>query len=715
MERAAEGTAARKDGGPPGLAIGWTLGPDPSDARVRQRTDVRSGGHRLDAHVHVLIVGDDSDRIAVPLTRDLAWAFPNLCFDRVDAPGDLPGYQAGLGADDRVVLGVATSEVADIDALIDAAAALDALAPIQWIAVTDRAEHRDLARSTESDRLASVLKSPWTVPLLVGQSYSTMVRRLQADGCGAGEVLDLIGRPPSFAVQGPLLEGLGRSEHSVVLELLAGVERVLGARPRLVVPEGTQLVTQGKPVGAVHLVLDGRVSLHRDSPRGEVLAHLASSGPLIGLVSLARGESAFFTGVTTTETVLVRLTTEQLQIVLARDPAIGSTLTALAIRSLTRRLMRAEDLHLENAMLAEGLEQQKQALAATLEDLRRTRAELVERARFAMLGELSAGIAHELNNPVTALVRAAEHLRADVDTALAASSSTSAQRDAMTRALTAPPRSTAAERALIKELTPIAGDRNGARRLVRAGVADADDARQLLAGGRSQVEAALAGARLGSSLRSVLAASTRVIELTQSLKGYARPDDADLKAVDVREGIDDVLRLTSHRVHGIKVARDYEDVPLIRAHPSKLQQVWTNLIVNAAEAIEDENEDVQAARISAETGHYSGPDPAPARGDAPARITIRVRPDGDGVAITVSDNGPGIAPEVVDKIFEPHFTTKAGRVRFGLGMGMSIVSSIVADHSGTLDVDSRPGATSMRIRLPATPLPDNQPQREEES
>ena len=625
MERAAEEPPARKGDGPPGLATGWTLGPGPLDDHVRQRTDVRSGGHRLDTHVHVLIVGDDSDRIAVPLTRDLAWAFPNLCFDRVDAPDELPDYQAGLGTDDRVVLGVATSEVADIDALIDAAADLDALAPIQWIAVTDRAEHRDLARSAESDRLASVLKSPWTVPLLVGQSYSTMVRRLQAQGCGAGEVLDLIGRPPSFAVQGPLLEGLGRSEHSVVLELLDGVERVLGARPRLVVPEGTQLVTQGKPVGAVHLVLDGKVSLHRDSSRGEVLAHLASSGPLIGLVSLARGESAFFTGVTTTETVLVRLTTEQLQIVLARDPAIGSTLTALAIRSLTRRLMRAEDLHLENAMLAEDLEQQKQALAATLEDLRRTRAELVERARFAMLGELSAGIAHELNNPVTALVRAAEHLRADVDTALAASSSTSAQRDAMTRALTAPPRSTAAERALIKELTPIAGDRNGARRLVRAGVADAEAARQLLAGGRSQVEAALAGARLGSSLRSVLAASARVIELTQSLKGYARPDDSDLKAVDVREGIDDVLRLTSHRVRGIRVERDYEDVPLVRAHPAKLQQVWTNLIINAAEAIEDENEDVQTARIGAETGHYQGRDPAPARANHDPRSPRRGR------------------------------------------------------------------------------------------
>ena len=82
-------------------------------------------------------------------------------------------------------------------------------------------------------------------------------------------------------------------------------------------------------------------------------------------MSLARAEDAFFTGETATEATLVRLTTEQLQIVISEDPSIGATLTALAIRSLTRRLMRAEDLHLENAMLAEDLEAQKEALAAT--------------------------------------------------------------------------------------------------------------------------------------------------------------------------------------------------------------------------------------------------------------------------------------------------------------------------------------------------------------
>ena len=404
----------------PGLAHGWTQGPAAEDASVLARTDVRSGGHRAGYPIHMLVVGDDSRSIAAPVTRDLAHAFPCLCLDRIDGIEDLAGYEASLNVGDHVLMGLVTSEVDDIDGLIDRARSFPALQRMQWVVVTDKSEHRDLARCMQSCALASVLKSPWTVPLLAGQAYSTMVRYLRGCGYSDRQIRSLIADPPPFAVQGPLLEGLDRDEREVVMELLAGVERVLGQRPRLIVPEGTQLVTQGEPVGAVYLVLDGQVSLHRDSPQGEVLAHLASSGPLIGLVSLARAEDAFFTGETATEATLVRLTTEQLQIVISEDPSIGATLTALAIRSLTRRLMRAEDLHLENAMLAEDLEAQKEALAATLEDLRATRAELVERARFAMLGELSAGIAHELNNPVTALVRAAKHLHEDVDAVLAA-------------------------------------------------------------------------------------------------------------------------------------------------------------------------------------------------------------------------------------------------------------------------------------------------------
>ena len=143
----------------------------------------------------------------------------------------------------------------------------------------------------------------------------------------------------------------------------------------------------------------------------------------------------------------------------------------------------------------------------------------------------------------------------------------------------------------------------------------------------------------------------------------------------------------------IVVTRDEEDVPPIMGIPSRLQQVWTNILVNAAEAIDDERDAIKDRRAK-------GEECAPARGEAPAQIDITTRVEDGHVCVVIGDNGPGISPELVDKIFEPHFTTKAGMVRFGLGMGMSIVRSIIADHGGELTVESRPGRTVMTARFP---------------
>lgn len=669
-----------------------------------ERANVREGGHRPGRRIHVLVIGDDSRGFARSLAADLAESFPNVCLDRIDGAEDLRHYDATLAPDDHVVLGVITSEVADIDAALELMDAFPILEPTRWLVVTDETTHSDLWKSTTSGRLSSVLTVPWRVPLLAGQAYSAMVRHMLADGRTREQIVEILGEAPDIAVRGPLLKGLDLPEGEVVRRLLEGVEKVLGRRPRLIVPVGTDLAVQGQPVGAVHLVLDGRVSLHRDSMRGEVLAHHATSGPLIGLVSLARGENAFFTAVTTTPTRVVRLTHEQLEIALLEEPSLATPLAALAIQSLTRRLMRAEDLHLENAMLAADLEAQREALEIALEDLRRTRAELVEKARFAMLGELSAGIAHELNNPVTALARSAEHLGEDVERVLASSKGLEAARLSMRASLEVPPRSTAQERELAKEFLPLVdGDRRLARRLVLAGVSDPRQARVLKEASAGDLEVVESGARIGSSLRSVLAAAERVVDLTRSLKGYARPEAADLQPVDVAEGIDDVLRLTAYRMRGIEVIRDITESPRVLGHASKLQQVWTNLLVNAAEALEDEREDVDARR-------EAGQDCAPARGGAPATITVAVREEGACVRVEISDNGPGVPPEIVEKIFEPHFTTKAGRVRFGLGMGMSIVRSIVADHHGTMRIESEPGRTVMSVSLPALPESSNRPE-----
>lgn len=674
-------------------AAGITL----KNSDVWRRTDVREGGHREGVHVHILVIGDDSRRLARSLTEDMAFAFPNLCLDRIDGPGEIDAYNASLGPADHVVLGLITSEVPEIDDVLARMDDMPILEPTRWLVVTDQESHSDLAKATTSQRLASVVSVPWTVPLLIGQSYSAMVRHLVADGRTLAGVRALIGPPPPNAVQGPLLEGLDLSEHEVVRQLLDGVERVLGRRPRLMIPAGTALAVQGEPACAVHLILEGDVSLHRDSSHGEVLAHLASSGPLIGLVTLARGENAFFTATTTTTARVVRLTHEQLEIVLLEEPELASPLAALAIQSLTRRLMRAEDLHLENAMLAADLEAERARLASTLEDLHHTRAELVERTRFAMLGELSAGIAHELNNPVTALARSASHLREDVERLLGASPALESARVAMRDAFNAGPSSTSDERAQVRALMDVLkGDRQLARRLMRIGITDPVQAKKLRKLRPADLELLESGFRIGASLRSVLAASERVIDLTQSLKGYARPDAADLQEVDVRSGIDDVLRLTKYKLRGIDVSTHYTDIPLVRAHPSKLQQVWTNLLVNAAEAIDDEMDDVRVR-------HDSGEDAEVSRGNAPAKISINVAARADNVEVTISDNGPGIPEALLEKIFEPHFTTKAGRVRFGLGMGMSIVRSIISDHDGDMHITSRPGSTVMTVTLPAVP------------
>ncbi len=650
--------------------------------------------HHLGCHLHLLVIGDDSRGFTGALSEDLARSFPHVCLDRIDGAEDLRRYNATLAPDDHVVLGVVTSEVADIDAALELMDEFPILSFTRWLVVTDETSHSDLWKATTSGRLFSVLTVPWRVSLLASQAYSAMLRHMLEDGRTREQIVEILGEAPDVALRGPLLKGLDLSEGEVVRRLLGGVEKVLGRRPRLLVPAGTELTVQGQPVGAVHLVLEGRVSLHRDSMRGEVLAHHATSGPLIGLISLARGEDAFFTAVTTTPTRVVRLTHEQLEIALLEEPSLTSPLAALAIQSLTRRLMRAEDLHLENAMLAADLDTQREALEVALEDLRRTRAELVEKARFAMLGELSAGIAHELNNPVTALARSAEHLGEDVERVLASSKVLEAARLSMRAALKAPPRSTAQERELTKAFLPfLDGDRRLARRLVLAGVSDPEQARALKEASDGDCEVVESGARIGSSLRAVLAAADRVVDLTRSLKGYARPEAADFHAVDVVEGIDDVLRLTAYRMRGIDVVREITQVPKVLGHASKLQQVWTNLLVNAAEALEGEREDLEARR-------ELGEECVPARGEAPAQIVISVSEKDAFLRVAITDNGPGVPPEIAEKIFEPHFTTKAGRVCFGLGMGMSIVRSIVSDHHGTMQIQSEPGRTVMVVSLP---------------
>jgi signal transduction histidine kinase len=162
------------------------------------------------------------------------------------------------------------------------------------------------------------------------------------------------------------------------------------------------------------------------------------------------------------------------------------------------------------------------------------------------------------------------------------------------------------------------------------------------------------------------------------VKGYAYLDQAPVQRVDVRVGLEETLVILRHRLRdGIEVVREVaDDLPEIEAYGSELNQVWTNLVDNAVDAM-----------------------------DGRGTLTLRAQPDpnGDGVQVEVCDTGPGVPDEVRERLFEPFYTTKPpGK---GTGLGLHISHNVVARHGGRFEVESSPAGTCFEVSLPAT-LPD---------
>ena len=164
----------------------------------------------------------------------------------------------------------------------------------------------------------------------------------------------------------------------------------------------------------------------------------------------------------------------------------------------------------------------------------------------------------------------------------------------------------------------------------------------------------------------------RISQIVKALKTYSYLDQAPVQAVDVREGLEDTLLILRGKLNeGISVRREYApDLPRIQGHGSELNQVWTNLIDNAADAVDGKGE-----------------------------IVLRTRREGDFVIVDVQDNGPGIPAEIKDRIFDPFFTTKP--VGQGTGLGLDISYNIVVNkHRGDIKVNSEPGKTVFEVWLP---------------
>ncbi len=623
-------------------------------------------------------------------------------FARAAAPGPEP-----LG---RVPLIVATDEVGSLD---DVAAAIDhypVLASARLVLLTERSELTDLGRAVDEDLIREVVAVPWT-PGAIADRAAAQTSRWMRDHLPDDERRRLLGRadePPEG--RSPLLEALTHSNDRLTAELIAACEAVLGPRPRLRLPPGVRLAHQGQVVDAVCVVVSGAVALTRHTRVGEVTLHHATTGRIVGLVSLATQGRAYVTATTTTDVELILLSIEQLDRALRENPATEQTLAALIIGSLTTRLSRSEVLQVEKIELAAAVEAERAQATQALEALEQARLELLAQERFATLGELAAGVAHELNNPVAALEGANAHLREDLASLLAGHPDGEMVLSTAAHARTRPAASTRQERAARRALEAVVGDRELARQLVSLGLdADSDPQRvRDLAGDPRRLATALAAASVGRQERNVALATKRIRGLVSALSTYVRPEGEMVQDVDVREVLEDSLRLTAHRLRDVAIERDYAEVGAVPGRAGELAQVWTNILSNAADALAGAGAGAPAA------GAGDAPDGgAGAPSDFAPRLVIAVAGEPDGVRVDVTDNGPGIDPQVLPRIFEPRFTTKHGRVRFGLGLGMGLAKSVVDAHGGTIAVDSRPGRTRVTVRLPAEP-PQRAPERKDQ-
>jgi signal transduction histidine kinase len=316
-----------------------------------------------------------------------------------------------------------------------------------------------------------------------------------------------------------------------------------------------------------------------------------------------------------------------------------------------------------------------------------------QRDRLASLGKLSAGLAHELNNPASAAKRATSQLRdvlkriRDASHELGRRDLTAAQKSEIEKLETSfvqrdevPPDpltiSDLEDRidSLLRshgqtDLWQLAADL--ARKNVKAealeslfATLDADTARAALVRIAASVEVA-------TLLNEIESGTSRISDLVRAIKEYTFMDQSPVQNVDIVKSLETTLTIMNHKLkRGVVVQRDYESVPLlVNSFGSELNQVWTNLIDNAIDAMGGKGE-----------------------------LRVRTYREDSCVVVEIADNGPGISPEVQPHIFEPFFTTKG--VGEGTGLGLDTVQRIVKKHRGNIQVNSKPGDTRFQVWLP---------------
>ncbi|MEM0962226.1 MAG: ATP-binding protein [Bacteroidota bacterium] len=428
----------------------------------------------------------------------------------------------------------------------------------------------------------------------------------------------------------------------------------------LVIREGDVPFERGASADHLFAVVEGGFQIFTFQGSKRTLFGTIRAGEISGLLPFSRMETFAGEGIAISDGRIARIHKDHFPEMLSRMPEVGKRL----VGRMTDRV-------------------------------RESSRSSVQREKMMALGKLSAGLAHELNNPAAAIRRSVSDLRQRLDlmptlvTRLTGHGLTPDQVEAARGALmtcTAPTPGTLStvERGEREdELADWLEDRDVPHAYIVAEVlADEGITTKALSHMAEHVdEAALAdvilwiekGLAADRLLNEIERASGRISDLVASVKGYTHRDQApERQRLDVHAGIDQTLTMLGHQIKSksVHVVRTYgEDVPEVCAYPGEINQVWTNLLDNALDAVHDGG-----------------------------RVEISTHVEGALVCVDIIDDGDGIPAEAQERIFEPFYTTKEpGK---GTGLGLDIAQRIVNQHEGTMTVESEPGRTAFQVCLP---------------
>ena len=438
------------------------------------------------------------------------------------------------------------------------------------------------------------------------------------------------------------------------------LEKICQRAEEVNLPAGETLFTEGSVGHDAYVIEEGQIEIYKTASGKEVQLAIRKEGEVIGEIALLEDTTRNASGRALVDSHLLVISRDQFEFMVGNSPSAARVM----LHTVIRRLQDTENL-------------------------------LRQSEKMAQLGTFTAGIAHELNNPAAAVQRGTDQLQDCLEKfnglilSLSASGIPANVLETVLRS----------ERPAADQAYPELGALERSDReteiedwISDRGIAEAWEYAPTLVdlGYQCETLEQLAGKVPASGLPLVIEWITiestarflldeinqgagRISEIVKALKSYIYLDQAPAQTVDVHDGIENTLVILRYKLKkGVEVHRDFaQDLPRIDAYGSELNQVWTNLIDNAIDAM-----------------------------DGRGNITIRTRYQQPWVIVEVEDDGPGIPTEIQPRIFNPFFTTKP--VGQGTGLGLNISYNIIQKHQGEIKVYSRPGQTRFEVWLPVS-------------